>query len=32
MEIIVDKKVLEIYYKYDEDLSLLHEPWAKKRS
>lgn len=27
----IDKKILDIYYKYDEDLSLLNEPWAKKK-
>ncbi len=26
----VNKKILDVYYKYDEDLSLLNEPWAKK--
>ena len=28
---IVTKKILDIYYKYDEDLSLLYEPWASKK-
>ena len=31
MNKLVTKKILDIYYKYDEDLSLLNEPWAKKK-
>ncbi len=31
MKKIVTKNVLDIYFEYDEDLSLLHEPWAKKK-
>ena len=31
MKKIVTKKILDIYFKYDEDLSLLHERWANKK-
>jgi hypothetical protein len=27
----INKRILDLYYKYDEDLSLLNEPWAKRR-
>ena len=30
-QVIVDKRVLDIYLKYDEDFSLLDEPWADKK-
>ncbi len=31
MNKIVTKLVLDMYDKYDQDLSLLNEPWAKKK-
>ncbi|WP_299243005.1 hypothetical protein [uncultured Aquimarina sp.] len=31
MNKIVTKEILDIYFKYDEDLSLLHERWARKK-
>ena len=31
MKKLVEKKILDIYHQYDEDLSLLYEPWARKK-